>query len=143
MIGTTRLTGPDGEDLILLFDHAGMVVAEDAADKPFDQVVNGAVAGRLGHQAALLLGGLARHHPTFTLAHVHSILAAAREAGTMIGVLEALIKAIEAAMPKRTKADPPKAPESGTGTASSEPGLKKVSTRKASGGTRRASSPRR
>ena len=144
MIGDTRLTGPDGAELILLFDQAGLVAAEDAADKPIAAVIDGAFGGRLGYMAALLYGGLRRHHARYSLDDVHGIIGAARqgEAG-IAGLLEGMMKAIEAAMPKRRAEDPLPAPENGTGTPSSEPGAKKGSSPTRSGGKPRAASPKR
>lgn len=142
MIGNTRLTGPDGEELILLYDHAARLAAEDAADKPFGDLISGAFAGRLGYLGALLYGGLRRNHPRLTLDQAHALIGTAVMEGLLLGLQEGMVKAITASMPKVSEsegANPPKAP-GGTGTRSSAPGAKKASTRKPSGGRRPAAS---
>lgn len=127
------LTGPNGEELILVFDHDGLIAAEDAADKPIVALVDGAFQGRLGYITALLYGGLRRKHPNLTMADTKALMEKARQANSMDALMLGMVKAIEAAMPKKeANADPQKAPGNGTGTPSSEPGAKKASTRKRS-----------
>ncbi|NJC06513.1 hypothetical protein GGQ97_002306 [Sphingomonas kaistensis] len=142
MIGQSRLTGPDGEELVLLYDHAARLAAEDAADKPFGDLITGAFAGRLGYLGALLYGGLRRHHPTLTLGQAHDLIGEAVGGDMLLSLQEGMVKAITASMPARDEseeANPPKAP-GGTGTRSSAPGAKKGSTPRRSGGRPRAAS---
>lgn len=143
MIGNTRLTGPDGEDLIILFDHAARLAAEDAADAPLGKVVEGAFNGRLGYMGCLLYGGLRRHHPSLRLADAHRIVEQAIAGEALLGLSEAIMKALEASMPKKVAGENPPPAPSGTGTPSSAPGAKKGSTRTRSGGKRPAASPQR
>lgn len=141
MLGETRLTGPNGEDLILLFDHAARLAVEDAGDDGMTQLVNGAFSrGRLGHLGCLVYGGLRRHHPALTLADAHGIVARAIENDQLTALQMGVMKALEASMPKKDEGANPLKAASGIGTHSSPPGAKKVSTRKASGGKPRAAS---
>ncbi len=142
MIGTSLLEGPDGEELILLFDHAARLTSEDAADAPFSKLNDQGFEGRLGYLGALLYGGLRRHHPKLTLAEAHGLVETAANLNLLLALQEGMIKALTASMPAIRGDDeenPPKAP-GGTGTPSSAPGAKKASSRKPSGGRRPAAS---
>lgn len=142
MIGQSRLTGPSGEELILLYDHAARLAAEDAADKPFSELIDKGFAGRLGYLGALLYGGLRRNHPRLTLDEAHALIGVAVDSGLLLGLQEGMVKAITASMPKPAEsegANPPQAP-GGTGTPFSALGVKKASTPKPSGGKPRAAS---
>lgn len=128
----------DGSELTFLFDFPAMIAAEDAADKPFDQVVRGALAGRIGHLGALIHGGLKRLQPGTTLA---SALALIESDGEAVG--KAMWPALWSAMPEQKDAgqNPPK-PRGGTGSRSSAAGSRKGSEKKPSGGKRPAASQR-
>lgn len=125
--------GPNGEELVLVFDHDGLIAAEDAADRPIKDVVEGAMSGRMGHIGALLYGGLRRNHPKLQLRDARDIVERARLGEMSEALIEGLFRALEKAMPKRDEeADPQTAPGNGTGTPSSGSGAKKGSPRKAS-----------
>lgn len=140
MIGESRLLGPNGEELILLFDHTGRLAVEEAADAPLRKIIDQAFQGRLGYIAALLFGGLRRRHPNLTLADSHAMVEEAVDGGLLLGLQESLVKALEASMPQKVEDENPQKAPGGTGTRSSAPGAKKGSRPRTSGGRHPAAS---
>lgn len=141
-LGDTLFVDRDGREYHLLFDHEGMIAAEDVASRNganlgFKDVVVGSAAGRLGCLRALVYGALRAHHPEVTVAEATGMV---EREGKPLG--KALFEAMANAAPPPAKgkaANPPKA-ASGTGTRSSPPGAKRASTRKASSTRPRAAS---
>lgn len=87
----------DGQRYTLVMDYNALVEAEDAADKPFPELMRQASAQRIGAVRALFYASLRRHHKLISLSEAGDILSQDAE-----GVAEALAVAIACAFPDDT-----------------------------------------
>jgi hypothetical protein len=135
--GETPLKLDDGREFVLVLDHEALIEAETLYRKPLPMLMADATLGFAGACRALLYGALRAHHPTVTAKEASSLFL-----DNMDAAGEALAAAAEAAFPKPAEGKQDSHPRKASrgGTRSGGNGAKSASTRKASGGQRRASS---
>lgn len=135
--GETPLRLSDGREFMLVLDFAAMVEAETAYGKPLPQLGRDAVAGFAGATAAIFFGALRHFQPHMTLREATNLLGEEPEA-----INEALANAEQAAARKDDGSQVKEGKDSPNplGTNSGASGAKSGSTRKPSGGQRRAPS---
>lgn len=131
--GEIPLTLSDGRELVLVMDMEGMFEAEQLYKQPLEVVFAQAALGLKGALRALLWGMLRAKHPELTPQDVTDIVFKELDA-----VIVAMDRAGEAARAKQSGEG--KDGENPPGTTSGASGAKRGSTRKPSGGQRRARS---
>lgn len=132
--GEVPLVLSDGRTFTLLLDMEALVEAETAYRKPMARMMADAAEGFVGATRAMLYGALRAKHPTITL----------RDASTMFqtdadAVADALERAVTASHPASEGGEGKDSPNP-PGKPSGANGAKPASTRKRSGGQRRAPS---
>lgn len=134
--GEAAVTLEDGRQLVLVLDMEALIEAEAAYGKPMRVVMQEAAQEFVGAMRALLFGALRAHHREFTLRDAGALFASSADAEA---IAAALGDAAEAGFSKPAAAEgkegahPP-------GASSGASGAKPASTRKPSGGKRRARS---
>lgn len=135
--GEVLLTLEDGRTFTLVMNFSAFVAAEAVYRQPLPLIAVDAAMGFVSAMGAMLFGALRAYHPEIT----------AEEAGEWCllehdRVKAALEAADKASYPEAAEDKKPgKAPSRQRGKNSGGNGAKSVSTRKASGSTRRAPSP--
>jgi hypothetical protein len=135
--GETLLKLDDGRAFTLVLDHEALIEAETLYRKPLPILMSDASQGFAGACRALLYGALRAYHPAITAAEASALFFENMdEAGA------ALALAAEAGFPKPAEGKQDSHPRKAhpAGTRSGGNGAKSASTRKPSGGQRRASS---
>lgn len=130
--GEVPLTLTDGRQFTMVLDMEAMIEAEGVYRQPLARLLVDAASGFVGASRALLYGTLRAHHRDVTVSDAANIIGSDAES-----VTSALEAAIDAAYPSPTegkeRANPP-------GKTSGVNGVKRGSSRKPSGGPRRAAS---
>jgi hypothetical protein len=131
--GETLLKLEDGREFALVLDFEALVRAESAYGKPLGQLLADTMHEFIGAGRCLLYGGLLAHHPEITVRQVSEFYIR-----NQAPIIEALGAAIEAGFPELEGKESGNAPP--PGKSSGRNGAKANSTRKPSGGQRRARS---
>lgn len=134
VVGQVALKLSDGREFTMILDMEALVEAESAYGKPLPRMMADAAAGFVGAVRAMLYGSLRAKHPRITLGEATAMFMSDSDAVTL-----ALEQAGEAAFPAANASE---GKEAGNppGKPSGRSGAKPASTRKPSGGSRRARS---